>query len=170
MKNTVVVITGDHGESIWDDGTLTHGSRSSDIQTRAPALILGRGISPGVVKQATTHLDLFPTVLHLAAGEHVLVRGIHGRDILDPSSNAEAAQSGDPFLILPLVVNQPLDLVLVVDAEKMLFKARLDRNEVSAVGMIDQNGFLSGKSSPDGDQGIWFRAINLIADRFQSSH
>ena len=167
LNKSIVVITGDHGESIWDDGTLTHGSRSSEIQTRAPAVIFGRGVAPGSIETASTHLDLFPTILHLAGGAHIEVAGIQGRDLLDPPAALKAKQSGDPFIITPFSVAQPIDLVLVVNNEKMLFHARQDHPELAAVGMLDQRGFLTGRVEPDSGLDIWLSAIDEMARRFR---
>lgn len=39
LKDTVVVITSDHGESLFDDGFLGHGMILNDIQTRIPFVV-----------------------------------------------------------------------------------------------------------------------------------
>ncbi|HRA89859.1 MAG TPA: sulfatase-like hydrolase/transferase, partial [Planctomycetaceae bacterium] len=71
--NTIVVITGDHGESFLDDGFLCHGTRLSDIQSRTPLMIFGPNVEPRRLTVTSSHFDLMPTLLDLAgAGEHVL--------------------------------------------------------------------------------------------------
>ncbi|CAL1125435.1 unnamed protein product [Cladocopium goreaui] len=54
LSNTIVVITGDHGESIFDDGVLSHSSRLSEIQTRVPMLVVGPGIPKRSIDQVTS--------------------------------------------------------------------------------------------------------------------
>lgn len=68
--NTVVIVTGDHGESFLDDGFLCHGTRLSKIQTQTPLLIVGSGIAPGSISQPTGHIDFMPTILDLATQGH----------------------------------------------------------------------------------------------------
>lgn len=64
--NTIVIVTGDHGESFLDDGFLCHGTRLSKIQTSTPLLIVGAGITSGTISEPTGHIDLMPTILDLA--------------------------------------------------------------------------------------------------------
>jgi arylsulfatase A-like enzyme len=61
LTKTIVVITGDHGESLHDDGTMAHGGRWSDSQMRVPCLILGAGVTPRVVDLPSNHMDILPT-------------------------------------------------------------------------------------------------------------
>jgi arylsulfatase A-like enzyme len=70
----VVVITGDHGESFLDDGTIGHGIRVSEFQNMTPAIIGAPNIEPRVVDEPTMHADLLPTLL-----------GILGIPLNDPS-------------------------------------------------------------------------------------
>lgn len=45
LKNTLFIVTGDHGESLLDDGAMAHGGRWSDSQLRVPCFFRrgGRG-------------------------------------------------------------------------------------------------------------------------------
>ena len=69
--NTIVIVTGDHGESFLDDGFLCHGTRLSKIQTQTPLLMIGPGIRGGKISEPTGHIDLMPTILNLASAESV---------------------------------------------------------------------------------------------------
>ncbi|MEP3480696.1 MAG: sulfatase-like hydrolase/transferase [Fuerstiella sp.] len=69
--NTIVIVTGDHGESFLDDGFLCHGTRLSKIQTQTPLLIIGPGIGCGKISEPTGHIDLMPTILNLAAAKKI---------------------------------------------------------------------------------------------------
>ena len=39
FKNTIIVILGDHGEALFDDGFLGHGHAINDIQTKIPLIV-----------------------------------------------------------------------------------------------------------------------------------
>ena len=86
---TIVVITGDHGESFGEDGLWLHAGRLSDQQTRTPLVLRGPGIARGVITAPTIHADLLPTLLHAVAGRPVTVRGTYGHDLLGPAEPLE---------------------------------------------------------------------------------
>ena len=65
---TVVAITGDHGQSLYDDGTVAHWSRLSDAQTRVPLVIAGSGIQSQRFDIATMHADVAQMLLDGARG------------------------------------------------------------------------------------------------------
>jgi phosphoglycerol transferase MdoB-like AlkP superfamily enzyme len=84
LSQTLVAVTGDHGESILDDGTFAHGSRLSEIQTRVPLVFLGAGVPSTTVEHPTSHVDFVPTLLHLVAGRDVGLAHMHGVSALSP--------------------------------------------------------------------------------------
>ena len=43
LRHNLVVITGDHGESMGEDGVFRHTTRMSEIQMRVPCVIVGAG-------------------------------------------------------------------------------------------------------------------------------
>jgi len=63
LKNTLVVITGDHGEEFMENGRWGHNSAFHEQQIRVPLVIAGLDIKPAVVQVPTSHLDVAPTVL-----------------------------------------------------------------------------------------------------------
>ena len=85
--NTIVVITGDHGESFLDDGFLCHGTRLSDIQSRTPLMIFGPNVKPGRLTVSTSHVDLMPTLLHMAGADKNVLKLSHGRSLLTVREN-----------------------------------------------------------------------------------
>jgi membrane-anchored protein YejM (alkaline phosphatase superfamily) len=78
----LIVVTGDHGESLFDDGLFSHSGALSEIQCRTPLAIVGPGVPQKRIPQATTHADVFPTLLHALAGRQVHLANTHGRDLL----------------------------------------------------------------------------------------
>ncbi|MEZ6123835.1 MAG: sulfatase-like hydrolase/transferase [Planctomycetaceae bacterium] len=81
--NTIVVVTGDHGEAFMDNGFLCHGTRLSDIQTRTPVMIHGPNVPPGRISATTGHVDLMPTLLQLAGAGNSILTASHGQSLLD---------------------------------------------------------------------------------------
>jgi hypothetical protein len=63
LDDTVVVVSGDHGESLFDDGLLGHGHQLNDIQTRA-LLVSNRRLPAltGLLGQTDLALELLRAV------------------------------------------------------------------------------------------------------------
>ncbi len=64
-KNTVVVFTGDHGESLGEHGESTHGYFAYNSTLWVPLIIAAPGTKPGECRDTVCHLDIFPTVCDL---------------------------------------------------------------------------------------------------------
>jgi choline-sulfatase len=61
---TLVVVTGDHGESLGDHGELTHGLFAYDATLRVPLILYQpRLFPPRVLDEPVRHVDILPTVL-----------------------------------------------------------------------------------------------------------
>jgi hypothetical protein len=67
FENTIVVVTADHGESLFDDGFLGHGHMLNEQQTRIP-FIMSR---PGVGIPPVIGLDDMRALILRAAGARV---------------------------------------------------------------------------------------------------
>jgi arylsulfatase A-like enzyme/Flp pilus assembly protein TadD len=63
--NTVIVLTGDHGESLGQHGEETHGFLAYNTTLWIPLIICAPGLKPGSVNQLVAHTDIFPTVCDL---------------------------------------------------------------------------------------------------------
>lgn len=63
LENTIVVITGDHGEEFMENGRWGHNSTFSDQQIRVPLVIHVPDKSPQEFKTMTSHIDLPATVM-----------------------------------------------------------------------------------------------------------
>jgi arylsulfatase A-like enzyme/Tfp pilus assembly protein PilF len=62
----VIVLTGDHGESLGQHGELSHGFFAYNATTWIPLIMKIPGIEPGNTDQYVSHLDIFPTVCDVA--------------------------------------------------------------------------------------------------------
>lgn len=66
---TLIVVLGDHGESLGDHGEFNHGVFLYDSTLRIPLLMAGPGIPAVTVNQQVRTIDLLPTILDLMGGK-----------------------------------------------------------------------------------------------------
>jgi membrane-anchored protein YejM (alkaline phosphatase superfamily) len=65
LENTIVIVTGDHGEEFFEHGFFGHTSNFAPEQTHVDLLLGGRGGPVGVEPRPPCHADLAPTLLEL---------------------------------------------------------------------------------------------------------
>jgi membrane-anchored protein YejM (alkaline phosphatase superfamily) len=142
FEQTLVVVTGDHGESLFDDGTIAHSSRLSEIQTRVPLAMSGPGFSSQTIRRGPTdHSDLLPTLFARLGVEPEELAAYPGRDLL----GAGAAE------FVPLVQakarRSTRDRVALVSYESR-YSMRLDaaRGEMRFLGKMKTDGRPSRES------------------------
>jgi choline-sulfatase len=66
--NTVVVITGDHGEGFGEHGIDLHGYDLYAPQTKVPMIVRVPGMAPRRSQMPAGHIDIMPTLVNLAGG------------------------------------------------------------------------------------------------------
>jgi membrane-anchored protein YejM (alkaline phosphatase superfamily) len=69
LDDTIVVITGDHGEEFLEHGFFGHTSNFTLVQTHVPFVMGGPGIPQGVESRPTCHVDLAPTLLEICGAD-----------------------------------------------------------------------------------------------------
>ena len=140
LDRTVVVVTGDHGESLLDDGQMFHGSRLSEIQTRVPCMLLGTGVPRGTIPAMTSHMDLAPTLMEALCGLPTQIAHAHGRSFLTDSSQSPR----DVLLVQPPFGTQrdPAYREAALFTNDLRVRFRLSRREpaVLDVRVIDERG------------------------------
>jgi len=62
LENTLVVLTGDHGESLGEHGELTHSYFAYNSTLWVPLIIAGPGIDSKRIAEYICHVDIFPTI------------------------------------------------------------------------------------------------------------
>ncbi len=62
FENTVVIFTGDHGESLGEHGEMTHGYFAYNSTIWIPLFVFIPGMKPGTSQQNVSHIDIFPTI------------------------------------------------------------------------------------------------------------
>jgi arylsulfatase A-like enzyme/Flp pilus assembly protein TadD len=74
---TVLVLTGDHGQSLGEHGETTHGYFAYNSTLWVPLIIAAPGLEPARVDQNTAHIDIFPTVCDmLRVAKPPLLQGV----------------------------------------------------------------------------------------------
>jgi uncharacterized protein len=63
LENTIVVITGDHGEEFMEKGAWGHNSAFVEEQTHVPLVVWLPQHAPEVVERLTSHVDIATTLL-----------------------------------------------------------------------------------------------------------
>lgn len=61
-ENTLIVLTGDHGESLGEHGELTHTYFAYNSTLWVPLIIAGPGIDAGRIAENVSHIDIFPSL------------------------------------------------------------------------------------------------------------
>ena len=87
-ENTIVIVTGDHGEEFYEHGHFGHTSNFTREQTWVSFVMRGPGIAPGEELRPTSHIDLAPTLLELL-GVDAGLRGKYslGNNLLAPEAS-----------------------------------------------------------------------------------
>ncbi len=84
LENTVVVVTGDHGQEFMERGFLGHNSAFDDYQTRVTLLLHVPGGPTGERREMTSHVDIPPTLLGILGCETPPSDYCFGNDLLRP--------------------------------------------------------------------------------------
>ncbi|WP_235901955.1 sulfatase-like hydrolase/transferase [Alcanivorax sediminis] len=79
LSNTLIIYTGDHGQSFGEFGYVSHSSSSVNGQVRTPLMMSHPALPAGEVARST-HFDVMPTILDLL-GVHC-ESSIFGRSLL----------------------------------------------------------------------------------------
>jgi choline-sulfatase len=64
-KDTVLIVSADHGEAFGEHGFYKHAFEIWDVLTRVPLLVSGPGIKPRRIDERRSHIDLAPTILEI---------------------------------------------------------------------------------------------------------
>ncbi|HEY4255284.1 MAG TPA: sulfatase-like hydrolase/transferase [Chlamydiales bacterium] len=84
-EEAIIAITGDHGEEFFEEGALFHGTHLNEYQTSVP-IFLRLGDKKAEV-QLSTHLDIFPSILHHLTGISDFSKLLDGESVLIKNSS-----------------------------------------------------------------------------------
>ena len=136
LDRTLVVVTGDHGESLFDDGTLAHATRLSDIQTRVPFALFGAGLERRAPRDGPTdHTDVLPTLLARLGVDADDLADLSGQDLLS------GRDDGFATLVHAKARGGGLDrLVLVSPEGRHALRLDAERGAILYLGRVDRDG------------------------------
>ena len=124
-KSMLVVITGDHGESMMENGRISHSSSLEQPQIRTPMLLYFPGVVPHSFGSTSSHVDIMPTAMQLAGlGSS---QGMHGSPLLDGSTNRRALVAHNNQN------SRPTQIAVVSDKSKLI----LDASDLREVRVFD---------------------------------
>jgi membrane-anchored protein YejM (alkaline phosphatase superfamily) len=133
---TILAITGDHGESFWDDERLSHTSLLSAAQLHVPLILSIPGQGPRRIESVSSHVDVIPTLLDAA--------GI----ALDPSTYSDGhsllSHRTDEALAAQFSLGYPRDFALIRGQSLVRFRAENGRLRILGAEGTDGRFF-----SPD---------------------
>jgi sulfatase-like protein len=131
-QRNLVVFTGDHGESINDDGHYTHGYSFADIITRTPFAMVGPGVQPARLAIPTSHVDILPSVLHALAGGHQEIAHIQGLDWFADEARTSRLEAHSP------PGGRSVEAQLRYKGYRLRVDLDLERPHVSMLGFEDE--------------------------------
>lgn len=93
LDRTLVVVAGDHGESLGQHGELTHGTFAYNATLSVPLIFWAKQLPPGSLPDRVRHVDVAPTVLDLLglppaadSDGQTLRTFLHGAESYEPPS------------------------------------------------------------------------------------
>jgi hypothetical protein len=125
LENSLVILTGDHGEEFWEHGHFTHSSAFTEEQLRVPLYVRAPGLAPGEIGRLSSHLDLPATVLELLGAGADPSGYSQGSSLLRPPVRNFVVASGykdhayidDEVKVIFLSANVGMSLWHVTDAD-----------------------------------------------------
>ncbi len=69
-RRPLVIVTGDHGEEMREQGHVGHGSALTVQQLHVPMVVMGEGVPVGRNDAPTSHADVVPTLMALLGDTH----------------------------------------------------------------------------------------------------
>ena len=83
LDNTIVILTGDHGEEFYEKGRLGHNSAFTQEQMHVPLVLLAPGLKPNVYEGISHHTDIVPTLAPFLGVENPVDDYSVGGNLLD---------------------------------------------------------------------------------------
>jgi len=94
LDETIVLVTGDHGEEFDEHGFWGHNSAFTPEQIHVPLVLRIPGRAPGRVTHATSHQDLAPTFMELLGVRSPASDYSNGQSLFDPDRHSRIVSCG----------------------------------------------------------------------------
>ena len=88
QPDTLLIVTGDHGEALGNHGELTHGLFAYESTLKIPLIVAGAGVAHRVEDGPARHVDIVPTIL-AATGARAAAQ-LPGASLLDRARAADS--------------------------------------------------------------------------------
>ena len=107
LKNTIVIITADHGEEFYDHGGFGHGYTCFDEMLRVPLVTVWQNKIPEglVVKDMVQQIDIYPSLAFLAGLDTKKIT-LQGRNIFSRSRDGKILYAPPARSKLPLLYTE----------------------------------------------------------------
>ena len=139
---TIVMVTADHGEELWDHGGMGHGRSLYEEQLHVPWIIAGPGIHPRAISTPVSLIDVTPTLMEFAGldpdpslnGRSLagVIRGEESEAELRPVFSEGFTfvnQFGDPLFFRSIRLGQRKLILDFREQRKRLFDLEADPGE-----------------------------------------
>lgn len=93
MDNTIVIVTGDHGEEFMEKGSWGHNSSFVEEQIRTPLVAWVPGTPHQTIERVTSHLDIATTLMQRLGADGETANYSSGRNLLDPAPRSFVVSS-----------------------------------------------------------------------------
>jgi arylsulfatase A-like enzyme len=118
-KDTVLVVTADHGEAFGEHGMWNHAFALWEVLTHVPMMISGPGIQPRRIEERRSHIDLAPTIVDLLGVTAPTT--FVGKSMVPELLGAEAPGNREPILLdLPADSYNPRTRVTIQGDYKLI--------------------------------------------------
>jgi Arylsulfatase A and related enzymes len=145
-RDTIVVLTADHGEEFLDHGGWEHGTNLHDELIRVPLVIQAPSSPPGVIDTQVQLIDLFPTLLGMAgvplhatsgrALEVLLDRRSSSHPAMSEIVGAQSALREEKFKLITLATGQAQLFDLARDPHETIDVAAANPARVNAMRTV----------------------------------
>jgi hypothetical protein len=81
FDNSIIIITGDHGEEFFEQGSLFHGTILDHYQTNVPLYYKFPTSPPKTETKIASHIDIFPSIFHYLFKQELFFSFFDGQSI-----------------------------------------------------------------------------------------
>jgi glucan phosphoethanolaminetransferase (alkaline phosphatase superfamily) len=122
--DSIILITGDHGEEFYENNSLFHASHLNSFQTSVPIYYKLGQEKISHLDYLSCHMNIFPTILHYLTGQENFSSFLDGKSLLGvekPTSiliaNQNSSEAPNKFLIR----NKNIQIIFIQEDSKKFF-------------------------------------------------
>lgn len=93
LDNTIVIVTGDHGEEFMEKGFWGHNSSFVEEQVRTPLVVWMPGRIPAVINRPTNHIDITVTLMQALGATNPVGDYALGHNLFDENAGGAIVSS-----------------------------------------------------------------------------